>query len=78
MSLVPGGRDVLVYTTISGAVGALVPFISMDDVEFMTTLEMVSSCFGPALAVLMFSTCERKTRRWLEEITLHTEVTMLL
>jgi splicing factor 3B subunit 3 len=31
----------LVYTTISGAVGALVPFASMDDVEFMTTLEMV-------------------------------------
>jgi splicing factor 3B subunit 3 len=41
ISLVAGGRDVLVYTTISGAVGALVPFASMDDVEFMTTLEMV-------------------------------------
>ena len=78
MSLVPGGRDVLVYTTISGAVGALVPFISMDDVEFMTTLEMVSSCCASALAALMFSTCERKTPRWLEEITLHTEVIMLL
>ncbi|WVQ82855.1 pre-mRNA-splicing factor RSE1 [Cryptococcus sp. DSM 104549] len=38
--LVAGGRDVLVYTTISGAVGALIPFVSMDDVEFMTTLEM--------------------------------------
>jgi hypothetical protein len=44
ISLVAGGRDVLVYTTISGAVGALVPFASMDDVEFMTTLEMVRSC----------------------------------
>jgi len=43
ISLVAGGRDVLVYTTISGAVGALVPFASTDDVEFMTTLEMVSS-----------------------------------
>jgi splicing factor 3B subunit 3 len=32
----------LVYTTISGAVGALIPFSSMDDVEVMTTLEMVS------------------------------------
>ena len=32
----------LVYTTISGAVGALIPFASMEDVEFMTTLEMVS------------------------------------
>ncbi|KAL7420211.1 pre-mRNA-splicing factor rse1 [Cryptotrichosporon argae] len=40
VSLVAGGRGVLVYTTISGAVGALIPFISMDDVEFMTTLEM--------------------------------------
>nr|XP_018266210.1 pre-mRNA-splicing factor RSE1 [Kwoniella dejecticola CBS 10117]OBR88368.1 pre-mRNA-splicing factor RSE1 [Kwoniella dejecticola CBS 10117] len=38
--LVAGGRDVLVYTTISGSVGALIPFVSMDDVEFMTTLEM--------------------------------------
>ncbi|ORY22136.1 putative U2 snRNA binding protein [Naematelia encephala] len=38
--LAEAGRDVLVYTTISGAVGALVPFASMDDVEFMTTLEM--------------------------------------
>jgi hypothetical protein len=41
IALVAGGKDVLVYTTISGAVGALVPFASMDDVEFMTTLEMV-------------------------------------
>ena len=41
VGLVSGGRDVLVYTTISGAVGALIPFASMDDVEFMTTLEMV-------------------------------------
>ena len=41
--MVSGGRDVLVYTTISGAVGALIPFASMDDVEFMTTLEMVSA-----------------------------------
>ncbi|OWT37662.1 pre-mRNA-splicing factor RSE1 [Cryptococcus neoformans Bt1] len=38
--LVAGGRDVLVYTTISGAVGALVPFVSSDDIEFMSTLEM--------------------------------------
>ncbi|KAK4686117.1 splicing factor 3B subunit 3, partial [Tremellales sp. Uapishka_1] len=40
VSLVAGGRDVLCYTTISGAVGALIPFASMDDVEFMSTLEM--------------------------------------
>ena len=42
MPLAEGGRDVLVYTTIGGAVGALIPFISMDDVDFMSTLEMVS------------------------------------
>lgn len=42
VSVAPGGRDVVVYTTISGAVGALIPFVSNDDVEFMTTLEMVS------------------------------------
>lgn len=42
IALVPGGREVLVYTTISGAVGVLVPFVSSDDVEFMSTLEMVS------------------------------------
>jgi splicing factor 3B subunit 3 len=41
VALAEGGRDVLVYTTISGAVGVLIPFASMDDVEFMTTLEMV-------------------------------------
>jgi hypothetical protein len=47
VSLVAGGRDVIVYTTVSGAVGALIPFVSMDDVEFMTTLEMVSSDSPP-------------------------------
>lgn len=46
--LAEGGRDVLVYTTISGAVGALIPFISSDDVDFMQTLEMVS-CRGGGL-----------------------------
>ena len=62
ISLVAGGRDVLVYTTISGAVGALVPFASMDDVEFMTTLEMVSPQYASSLnGKLMFSTCARKT-----------------
>jgi hypothetical protein len=28
--LVPGGADVLLYTTIGGAVGAFVPFISRE------------------------------------------------
>ncbi len=42
VALVAGGREVLCYTTLSGAVGALIPFATKDDVEFMTTLEMVS------------------------------------
>jgi hypothetical protein len=59
VSLVAGGRDVIVYTTISGAVGALVPFVSMDDVEFMTTLEMVS---GTLLSPSLFL----QVRTWVE------------
>lgn len=46
VSVAPGGREVIVYTTIAGAVGALIPFISNDDVEFMVTLEMVSWLCG--------------------------------
>lgn len=41
--LVSGGKDVLVYTTIAGAIGALIPFQTKDDIEFMSTLEMVST-----------------------------------
>lgn len=39
--MVVGGRDVLIYTTLGGSVGALIPFTSKSDVEFMTDLEMV-------------------------------------
>jgi splicing factor 3B subunit 3 len=31
----------LIYTTLGGSVGALIPFTSKSDVEFMTDLEMV-------------------------------------
>ena len=44
----------MVYTTISGAVGALVPFASMDDVEFMTTLEMVRLLISLNICVNVF------------------------
>lgn len=61
--LAEGGRDVLLYTTVSGAVGALIPFISADDVEFMSTLEMVSglsinSCFDADIASLAYEIAE--------------------
>ncbi|KAH9441381.1 hypothetical protein Pst134EB_030047 [Puccinia striiformis f. sp. tritici] len=39
-SLVPGGREVLLYTGIQGSIGILVPFISKEDVDFFQTLEM--------------------------------------
>jgi splicing factor 3B subunit 3 len=38
--LVPGGRELLVYTTFSGSIGILVPFLSKEDVEFFQMLEM--------------------------------------
>lgn len=38
--LIAGGRDVLLYTTLMGAVGILAPFLSREDVEFFQTLEM--------------------------------------
>lgn len=39
-ALIPGGADVLLYSTIHGAIGALVPFISREDVDFFSHLEM--------------------------------------
>jgi len=38
-SLVAGGPESLIYVTVSGRIGALVPFTSRDDVEFFTQLE---------------------------------------
>ncbi len=39
-SLVPGGAEALIYSTIMGSVGALLPFASREDVDFFTHLEM--------------------------------------
>ncbi|WFD31284.1 pre-mRNA-splicing factor rse1 [Malassezia sp. CBS 17886] len=39
-SLVPGGRDILVYTGLSGSIGAFVPLLSREDSTLLTTLEM--------------------------------------
>jgi splicing factor 3B subunit 3 len=38
-SLVAGGAESLIYVTVTGRVGALVPFTSREDVEFYTQLE---------------------------------------
>lgn len=88
--LVAGGRDVLLYTTLNGSVGALIPFTSKDDIEFMTTLEMVSpvrsdishASSEPISLMLSYplnySTCEAKTPPSLVETTYNTEVTTFL
>jgi len=38
-SLVAGGAESLIYVTVTGRIGALVPFTSREDVEFYTQLE---------------------------------------
>lgn len=39
-TLIPGGPELLIYTTISGTIGALVPFTSREDYDFFQHLEM--------------------------------------
>jgi splicing factor 3B subunit 3 len=38
--LIPGGNEVLLYTTLLGTVGILIPFTSKSDIEFFQLLEM--------------------------------------
>ncbi|KAF8580455.1 hypothetical protein K439DRAFT_1654330 [Ramaria rubella] len=39
VSLVAGGREVLLYSGLHGTIGILVPFVSKEDVDFISTLE---------------------------------------
>lgn len=39
-SLIPGGREVIIYTTLQGKIGCLIPFSLKEDVVFMQMLEM--------------------------------------
>jgi len=39
-TLVPGGSEALIYATLLGSIGVLLPFSSREDVEFFTHLEM--------------------------------------
>ena len=39
VALVAGGREVLLYTGLHGTIGILVPFVSKEDVDFISTLE---------------------------------------
>src|SRR5262249_29462569 len=38
-ALTTGGREILVYSTLLGGIGIMVPFPSRDDIEFFQTLE---------------------------------------
>ncbi|KAK7473160.1 pre-mRNA-splicing factor rse1 [Stygiomarasmius scandens] len=39
VAMVAGGREILLYTCLHGTVGILVPFVSKEDVDFISTLE---------------------------------------
>ncbi|KAL0270480.1 UNVERIFIED_CONTAM: hypothetical protein PYX00_007877 [Menopon gallinae] len=48
-TLIPGGSESLVYTTLSGTVGVLVPFTSREDHDFFQHLEMHMRSENPPL-----------------------------
>merc|ERR1711988_1059913 len=48
-NLIPGGNDSVVYTTLSGGVGMLVPFTSHEDYDFFQHLEMHMRAENPPL-----------------------------
>jgi splicing factor 3B subunit 3 len=39
-SLQAGGQEIILYSTVMGGIGALYPFMSREDVDFFTHLEM--------------------------------------
>lgn len=49
-TLIPGGSESLLYATLSGAVGALVPFTSREDYDFFQHLEMHMRNENPPLS----------------------------
>lgn len=49
-SLVPGGRDVLLWGGLMGTLGILVPFVSREDVDFFQSLEGHLRAEDPPLA----------------------------
>ncbi|XP_055891647.1 splicing factor 3B subunit 3-like [Biomphalaria glabrata] len=48
-TLIPGGSESLVYTTLSGSIGMLVPFTSHEDQDFFQHLEMYMRQEYPSL-----------------------------
>lgn len=48
-ALIPGGPEAIVYTTLAGGVGALIPFSTKDEHEFFQHLEMYMRTEHPPL-----------------------------
>ncbi|KAI8815119.1 CPSF A subunit region-domain-containing protein [Cladochytrium replicatum] len=49
VTLVAGGREVILYTTLLGSIGVFVPFVSKEEAEFFQTLEMAMRKDTPPL-----------------------------
>ncbi|KAF2673961.1 pre-mRNA-splicing factor rse1 [Microthyrium microscopicum] len=49
-SLVPGGRDVILWGGLQGTIGILIPFVSREDVDFFQSLETQMRNEDPPLA----------------------------
>ena len=49
-ALVPGGTEVILYSTIMGGLGCMIPLTSREDVEFFTHLEMHMRIEEPPLS----------------------------
>lgn len=47
-----GGAEILLYATIGGTIGALLPFSSRDDLDFFTHLELFLRAEGGALSLV--------------------------
>jgi len=47
--MVSGASEALIYTTLSGSIGMLVPFTGMSDYQFFQQLEMHMRIEGPPL-----------------------------
>lgn len=52
-TLSAGGREILIYTCLHGTIGMIIPFVSKDDVEFLSTLE-VSVFLKKSKSLLIF------------------------
>eukprot|EP00047_Mylnosiga_fluctuans_P012671 m.27271 g.27271 ORF g.27271 m.27271 type:complete len:1191 (+) comp4410_c0_seq1:3-3575(+) len=48
-ALTPGGGDIIVYATMAGALGVLVPFTNKEDIDFFQHLEMFMRSEHPPL-----------------------------